>query len=230
MNKLFTTSALLCALSLGFTSCSKDDDNTIVTEQEYQAKVTVKDGETVNLANISRTSNSQGTINRKGNVYSLRNFKQFTVGDDNKATTTAATTYYLDFKENDGASSNNFMVYVNAKGSNVDLATNSLKGYTLSYIDKAFDEVKATDQFVAAKNNLLGLQSAYAPNVIGWANYTGAPNHQVLAVANRTIIVLKDNKPFFKIRMNSVYENETMNHEVAPNNYFFYSIDYQELQ
>lgn len=26
MNKLFTTAALLCALSLGFTSCSKDDD------------------------------------------------------------------------------------------------------------------------------------------------------------------------------------------------------------
>ncbi|MNG83463.1 hypothetical protein D3C87_543210 [compost metagenome] len=230
MNKLFTTAALLCALSLGFTSCSKDDDNVIITEQEYQAKVSVKDGETVNLANISRTSNSQGTINRKGNVYSLRNFKQFIVGDDNKATTTAATTYYFDFKENDGASNNNFMIYVNAKGSNVDLATNSLKGYTLSYIDKAFDEVKASDQFIAATNNLLGLQSAYAPNVIGWANYTGAPNHQVLAVANRTIIVLKDNKPFFKIRMNSVYENETMNREVAPNNYFFYSIDYQEFK
>ncbi|MCS4226075.1 hypothetical protein [Sphingobacterium sp. BIGb0165] len=230
MNKLFTTAALLCALSLGFTSCSKDDDKVEQVEQEYQAKVMVKDGETVDLKKVSKTINTQGTIKRTGKIYSLRNFRQFTIGEDGKATTTAAETFYFDFKENDGISKADFVVSINAKGSNVDFVTNNSKGYTLSYIDKAFDEVKATDEFTAAKNNLLGLQSTYAPNVIGWANYTGAPNHQVLAVANRTIIVLKDNKPFFKIRMNSVYENETMNREVAPNNYFFYSIDYQEFK
>lgn len=230
MNKLFTTAALVCALSLGFTSCSKDDDKVEQVEPEYQAKVMVKDGETVDLTKVSKTINTQGTVKRTGKTYSLRNFRQFTIGEDGKATTTAAETYYFDFKENDGLSKADFVVSINAKGSNVDLITNNSKGYTLSYIDKAFHEVKATDEFTAAKNNLLGLQSTYAPNVIGWADYTGSPNHQVLAVANRTIIISKDAKPFFKIRMNSVYENETMNREVAPNNYFFYSIDYQEFK
>ncbi|WP_294186466.1 hypothetical protein [uncultured Sphingobacterium sp.] len=230
MNRLFTTAALLCALSLGFTSCSKDDDKVEQVEPEYQAKVMVKDGETVDLTKVSKTINTQGTIKRTGNTYSLRNFKQFTIDEDGKATTTAAQTYYFDFKENDGLNASDFIVSFNAKSSNVDLITNNVKGYTLSFIDKAFEDVKSTDQFTSESNNLLGLQSSYAPNVIGWANYTGQPNHQVLAVANRTIIISKEGKPFFKIRMNNVYENETMNREIAPNNYFFYSIDYQEFK
>jgi len=230
MNKLFTTAALVCALSLGFTSCSKDDDKVEQVEPEYQAKVMVKDGETVDLTKVSKTINTQGTIKRTGKTYSLRNFRQFTIDEDGKATTTAAETFYFDFKENDGLSAADFVVSINAKGTNVDFVTNSTKGYTLSYIDKAFEEVKANDQFIAATNNLLGLQSAYAPNVIGWSNYTGSPNHQILAVTNRTLIISKDNRPFFKIRMNSVYENEKPEQEIAPRNYYFYSIDYQEFK
>ncbi|WP_286727596.1 MULTISPECIES: hypothetical protein [Sphingobacterium] len=230
MNRLFTTAALLCALSLGFTSCSKDDDKVEQVEPEYQAKVMVKDGETVDLTKVSKTINTQGTIKRTGNTYSLRNFKQFTIGEDGKATTTAAQTYYFDFKENDGLNASDFIVSINAQPTNVDFITNAIKGYTLSYIEKPFDEVKSTDQFLVAKDNLLGLQTSFAPNVIGWADYTGKPNHQIVAVANRTIIISKEGKPFFKIRMNNVYENETMNREIAPNNYFFYSIDYQEFK
>jgi len=76
MNRLFTTAALLCALSLGFTSCSKDDDKVEQVEPEYQAKVMVKDGETVDLTKVSKTINTQGTIKRTFQaVYNWRRWK-----------------------------------------------------------------------------------------------------------------------------------------------------------
>jgi len=227
MNKLFTTAALLCALSLGFTSCSKDDDKVEQVEQEYQAKVMVKDGETVDLKKVSKTINTQGTIKRTGKIYSLRNFRQFTIGEDGKASTKQETIFYFDFKENDAIAKENMMVSINATRSNVDFKTNQGKGYTLSYIDKAFDEVVVADKFIATEGNVLGLQPIVK---IGWADYTGGPNHQVAAVKNRTLIIAKDGKPFFKIRMNSIYENEKPERDIAPENMHFYSIDYQEFK
>jgi hypothetical protein len=77
MNRLFKITALACALTVGFTACDKDDE--LPLEQEYQAKVMVKDGESKDLANVSTTINTEGTISRKGSLYSLRDFRQFTI-------------------------------------------------------------------------------------------------------------------------------------------------------
>lgn len=229
MNKLFKIAALACTLTLGFTACDKDDEQPLEQEQEYQAKVMVKDGETKDLAEVSTTINTEGTIARAGSVYALRNFRQFTIGEDGKATTTAATDFYFDFKENDGTNAAATPVIIPATTA-AKLIANVEKGYTLYYIDKAFEEVTAEDNFLAAAENTLGLQSQYAPNVIGWANYTGSPNHQVVPVAGRTIVIFKGEKPYFKFRINSVYSNGAPEKEVAPTNYFYYSIDYQEFQ
>src|SRR5690606_40818226 len=82
MNKLFRVAAIACFITVGFTACEKnnhmpDDD----TDPEHQPKVVVKDGETKDLANVSTTSNTQGTISRDGERYALRNFRQFVMED-----------------------------------------------------------------------------------------------------------------------------------------------------
>jgi hypothetical protein len=227
MNRLFKITALACALTVGFTACDKDDE--LPLEQEYQAKVMVKDGESKDLANVSTTINTEGTISRKGSLYSLRDFRQFTIDEDGKATETAAKDFYFDFKENDGTDDTESPITIPATTA-AKLIANADKGYTLYYIDKAFESVTASDDFLAAAENTLGLQSSYTPNVIGWANYTGGPNHQVLPVEGRTIVLFKDGEPYFKFRINSVYSNEQPEQEVAPTNYFYYSIDYQEFK
>ncbi|QBQ40768.1 hypothetical protein E2P86_06225 [Sphingobacterium psychroaquaticum] len=228
MNKLFKMTVLACVITVGFTACDKDD-KPAQEEKEYQAKVMVKEGETVDLTKVSKTKNSEGTINRKGQIYSVRNFRQFTLGEDGKPTTTVAKNFYIDFKENDGVTEAEAVITLPAELTAI-LKSNTEKGYTLRYIDKAFDAVTANDTFLEAPNNTLGLESQYTPNVIGWLIYTGRPNHQVNTKTGRTIVVFKDNKPFFKFRVNSVYSNETMEKEVQPGNYFYYSIDYQEFK
>ncbi len=227
MNRLFTTAALLCALSLGFTSCSKDDDKVEQVEPEYQAKVMVKDGETVDLTKVSKTINTQGTIKRTGNTYSLRNFKQFSIGEDGKATTTAAQTYYFDFKENDGQQTTDAPLTLIAQQRVMDVIANTAKSFTLSYIDKAYETVNSADQFVALTDNKAGI--VIGSTGIGWAGYN-TTTHHVIAVKDRTFILSKDGKPYFKFRVNNVYSDETPNKAIASDNYVFYSIDYQEFK
>lgn len=231
MNKLFKMTALACALTVGFTACDKNDEIPLEQEQDqdYQAKVMVKDGETKDLAEVSTTINTEGTISRNGNVYALRNFRQFTIDGDGDVTTTVATNFYFDFKENDGTNDTETPLIIPATTA-AKLIANEDKGYTLYYIDKAFETVTINDDFIAAAENTLGLQSSYTPDVIGWASYTGGPKHQVIPVENRTIVIFKDGKAFFKLRINSVYSNEEPEKEEAPTNYFYYSIDYQEFQ
>ncbi|WP_312336403.1 hypothetical protein [Sphingobacterium sp.] len=235
MNRLFTTAALLCALSLGFTSCSKDDDKVEQVEPEYQAKVMVKDGETVDLTKVSKTINTQGTIKRTGNTYSLRNFKQFTMGEDGKATTTASADYYFDFKENDATSDADKMLSLSGTAA-VTLKTNTEKGYTLSYIDKSFDQVQASDQLISIENNASEIYKMIIPPATqtirtesGWCNYS-LVNHIVTVVENRTLVISKDKKPLFKIRMNSIYSDGKPNADEKASNMVFYSIDYQEFK
>ena len=227
MNKLFTTAALVCALSLGFTSCSKDDDKVEQVEPEYQAKVMVKDGETVDLTKVSKTINTQGTVKRTGKTYSLRNFRQFTIGEDGKATTTAAETYYFDFKENDATLAADAPLILVAKQRVMDINANVLKSFNLSYIDKPFDQVSSTDQFISISDNKAGI--SMSTSVIGWASYN-LITHHVIAVKDRTFILLKEGKPYFKFKVNSVYSDEKPNKEIASDNYVFYSIDYQEFK
>ncbi|MEJ5053820.1 hypothetical protein [Sphingobacterium sp. MYb382] len=224
MNKLFKTAAFAVVLAIGFTSCSKDSDN---EEPEYAAKVTLKDGETKDLSTVASAKNTVGTINRKGNVYGIRNFRQLTLGQDGKPTTTAEREFFFDFKENDATAATDAMVSFTGYDRAPNLKSNVAKGFTLSYIDKAFDSVLANDQFIAAKDNSLGLNSA---SVVGWANYSGAPNHQILPVANRTFVIIKDGKALFKFKINSVYSNEKPEKDVQPTNYFFYSVDYKEFK
>jgi len=228
MNNLFKIAAMACMVTLGFTACEKDDKNP--EKQEYQAKVMVKSGETKNLADVSTTDNTEGMISRSGDVYSLRNFRQFTIDDSDLPTTTAANSYYIDLKENDGTNETDAALTMNATQRDMDIIANASKGYTLSYIDKAFETVAATDEFIALEDNKLGILTPFSPEgSIGWANYDMSVHH-ILAIEGRTLILSKDDEALFKFRVNSIYSDETPNKESASDNYVYYSIDYQEFK
>lgn len=232
MKNLFTPIALVCALTFGFTSCSKDDNTPTIPD--YQANVMVKDGETIDLAKASKTKNTEGTISRKGKVYSLRDFRQFSIDEEGITTTTPDKTYFFDFKENDGSPHTDFIASMSGTTS-VTFSTNDEKGYTLSFIDKNFDLVTANDQFTAIEDNTSAIHKMTIPpgveterTAAGWCNYN-AITHIVSAVENRTLIVSKERKPYFKIRINSIYSNGEPNTPEKASNMMFYSIDYQEF-
>jgi len=232
MNKLFKTAAFAVVLAIGFTSCSKDSDN---EEPEYAAKVTLKDGETKDLSTVASAKNTEGTIGRQNNVYAIRNLRQVTIttAADGKTTTVANPNFFFDFKENDATVESDAMVVLPGTLAS-KLKSNVAKGYTLSYIDKAFESVTANDQFIAAKDNTLALhkmndRAQPDPTIEGWLIYTPA-NHQVNPVQNRTLIISKDGKALFKFRANSVYSGGKPEKDDSPRNYFFYSVDYKEFK
>src|SRR5690606_28215122 len=97
-------------------------------DQEYQARVMVKDGETKKLADVSVSINTEGTISRHGAVYSLRNFRQFIIGEDGAVTENVAPQFYFNFKENDGVSAEDAMLTLNATQRNMDVVSNTSRG------------------------------------------------------------------------------------------------------
>lgn len=240
----FLSAALILAVS--FSACSTDDDIAPQPEPEYEARIMIEDGATVDISDKSVVDNVTGKITREGQVYQLRDF-QITDGipveqkdflgnpilDENGDPVTKESSldiFYFDFKENDAATEDDYLVTLGASTSTANLLVDTVNGYGLSYIDKAFESVNANDTFTEAEDNQLGLRTPYTPDVEAWLEYTGGPNHQVLPVEGRTYILTKDGKPYFKFRVNSVYSGGEPERERAPGNYFFYSIDYQEFK
>ena len=227
MNKLFKTAAFAVVLAIGFSSCSKDSDN---DAPEYAAKVTLKDGETKQLSTAASAKNTEGTISRKGNVYAIRDLRQVTITEANGTTkTTANANYFFDFKENDATAEADGMVYFPTNSRAPILKSNEAKGYTLSYIDKAFETTSAKDQFTAVSEKGLGLNGFPNAEVIGWLNYARSTSI-VTPVTNRTYVISKAGKALFKFRVNSVYSNEKPEKDAEATNYYFYSVDYQEFK
>jgi len=109
----------------------------------------------------------------------------------------------------------------------MDVIANTAKSFTLSYIDKAYETVNSADQFMALADNKAGI--VIGTTGIGWAGYN-LDTHHVIAVKDRTFILSKDGKPYFKFRVNNVYSDEKPNKAMASDNYVFYSIDYQEFK
>lgn len=214
---------LLCTLSLTAFSCSKDDDSA-PKEEEYQAKVMLKDGETERFISTSSTKGTEGLISRQGDVYAIRDFRQGKLNTTGTAIEMANAVFYFNFKENDGMAESDAQLVLNATQRNMDLIPNIKNGYKLSYIDKAFSEVKPTDQLIPIEKAGVSLGSG-----IGWANYDFTIHH-VVAAENRTFILSKDEKVLFKFRINSAYSGGKPNAERESTNYVFYSIDYQEFK
>lgn len=238
---LFTATAITCALSFGFVSCSSDDDDHF----DPNATISTKD-----LASNSQTKNSKGIVTEKASgIFELRNFQQFeldgngqiiiedveikeggkVIRTEKKEKTTAV--YYFDIAKNDAAAENNHSISLSGT-TKVEVTANTEAGYTLSFIDNIpFADVKASDTFNAIKSNTSGLRKMYWNETIrdiseqGWCDYF-ADTHEVRPVADRTLILSKDGKALYKIKMNSIYQNET---PIDFKNFVFYSIDYQAL-
>lgn len=225
MNRLLKITALACVLTIGFTACEKDNNTPEdETDQEYQAKVMVKDGETKDLADVSTTVNTEGTISRNGDRYALRNFRQFEM-EEGEVTEDVATAFYFDFKENDAVEAEDAPLTWIAEAMEMGVQPNTAKGYTLSYIDKDFASVTVEDDLIDVEK--MGI--ALFPGAIGWATYNMG-THMIEAVEDRTLVLSKDGEPQFKFQIRSIYSDETPNQEIGPTNYIYFSVDYQEFK
>ncbi|MCY4779808.1 hypothetical protein ORI89_09100 [Sphingobacterium sp. UT-1RO-CII-1] len=238
---LFSAAAITLALSFGFTSCSSDDDDYVPIDPVTKLN---KD-----LSKDSKTENTIGTIVGNDNgVVQLRNFRQVVKND--KEEEIESPLFYFDFINHDAGTEEQHNISL-AAPSSMAITANLEAGYTLSYIDKDFKDVKADDQFTPLKsevkdkegNTKTVSQSGLRDMLIngtprrldefGWCDYIFTENnketHRVIAIENRTLILVKDSKPLVKFKVNNIYENEKPNKEEKPDNYRFYSIDYQAL-
>ncbi|APU97276.1 hypothetical protein AACH28_04880 [Sphingobacterium thalpophilum] len=172
MNRLFTTAALLCALSLGFTSCSKDE--AVVEEPTEQPEEKPEDPKLSDETAVSSTA----TIAVPSGVKTFYDFKTNTVQEETKSMINLSGMYGSTLQN---TSSDNY------KMGYFDQANTSIEKLTLTSVLAA--NITLTDK--------LGIDasSAGAP-VTGptWIIYDFANNHAVYPTANRYIVMYKGEK------------------------------------
>ncbi|MEZ0454698.1 hypothetical protein ABTW24_24130 [Sphingobacterium thalpophilum] len=172
MNRLFTTAALLCALSLGFTSCSKDES--VVEEPTEQPEEKPEDPKLSDETAVSATAK----IEVPSGVKTFYDFKTNAVQEEAKSMINLSGMY----------------------GST--LQNTSSDNYKMGYFDQEHTSIeKLTLASVLAANitltDKLGIDasSAGVPVTLPtWIIYDFANNHAVYPTANRYIVMYKGEK------------------------------------
>lgn len=128
MNKLFTTAALVCALSLGFTSCSKDDDKVEESKLSDATAVTA-------IATIEIPSGAKV----------FYDFKTNTVQDEGKGMINLSGTYGSTLQNTSTA--NYKMGYFDQENTSIEkLSLSSVLSADIKLTDKLGIEFAGTDQ------------------------------------------------------------------------------------
>lgn len=172
--------------------------------------------------------NTKGTLALVSGVYQARNFHQGTVQnltDTTQWAVKAGKYFYKLGTTNDGADSTDVNYDFKFQGSATgDFVANPSK-YTLGYVDQAFSSVTASTSFTSVASGVLGYNRT---GVAGWYNYN-ISTHIVSAVQNRTILLIEDGTPVYKIRINSIYKDGAPDTPTAATDYPYFSFDYQAL-
>ncbi|MGB3065841.1 hypothetical protein [Sphingobacterium thalpophilum] len=172
MNRLFTTAALLCALSLGFTSCSKDES--VVEEPTEQPEEKPEDPKLSDETAVSATAK----IEVPSGVKTFYDFKTNAVQEEAKSMINLSGMYGSTLQN---TSSDNY------KMGYFDQENTSIEKLTLASVLAA--NITLTDK--------LGIDasSAGVPVTLPtWIIYDFANNHAVYPTANRYIVMYKGEK------------------------------------
>lgn len=172
MNRLFTTAALLCALSLGFTSCSKDES--VVEEPTEQPEEKPEDPKLSDETAVSATAK----IEVPSGVKTFYDFKTNAVQEEAKSMINLSGMYGSTLQN---TSSDNY------KMGYFDQENTSIEKLTLASVLAA--NITLTDK--------LGIDasSAGVPVTLPtWIIYDFANNHTVYPTANRYIVMYKGEK------------------------------------
>lgn len=172
MNRLFTAAALLCALSLGFTSCSKDES--VVEEPTEQPEEKPEDPKLSDETAVSATAK----IEVPSGVKTFYDFKTNAVQEEAKSMINLSGMYGSTLQN---TSSDNY------KMGYFDQENTSIEKLTLASVLAA--NITLTDK--------LGIDasSAGVPVTLPtWIIYDFANNHAVYPTANRYIVMYKGEK------------------------------------
>jgi len=228
-------SILTCAFGIAITSmmvsCSKNGDiEAPLLKPATLATSPASVGDSVVLDTINGTKGYLKTL--ATGVYGARNFHQGTVPDlvDTTQWSNPASTYYYSLSNNDGGNSGNWDFKFSGTA-NADFTVNTSK-YTLSYTNTVFGSVTSGTSTTpisggtAGYNSLTGIGNSSSS---GWYIYSIA-THIMSSYQPRTYVLTPvGSGTKWKIKLNSVYKNETPNSGYAATNYPFMSFDYSAL-
>jgi len=213
-------------------SCQKEKDFEF---ENSNLKMEALSGTTANGTTNFTAPNTKGylTTNADG-TYGARNFSQGTVPDevDESKWKTPADTYYFNLTQNNGATESDYDFKFSGTA-NANFTVNSAK-YELYYINEEISDVDYLDQDgrilipngTAGYNSLSGIGNSLNA---GWYIYN-IRTHIMTSYAPRTyILVNKSTGNSFKIKLRSVYKDETPNSSQAANNFPFMSFDYKKF-
>lgn len=232
--KFTTLSIALSIATIGMTaSCKKDNALAPSLEEQSFSKRAVTPPSTIGGTVNFTAAGTKGYLKTIATgTYGARNFHQGTVADqvDTTQWKNPASTYYYDLINNDGGTSSSYDFQFSGTA-NASLTVNTTK-YNLYYVNTAFDAVTAVtvgtliSTGTAGSNSLNGTGN---PTSAGWYIYN-LSNHIMSSYSPRTYIVEnKTTKTKWKLRLNSVYKDETPNASVAATNFPFMSFDYKKL-
>lgn len=232
--KFTTLSIALGLAAIGMTaSCSKDNSLAPSIEEQSPSKRAVTPSTTIGgTVNFTATGTKGYLKTIATGTYGARNFHQGTVPDlvDTTQWKNPASTYYYNLITNDGGTSTSYDFQFSGTA-NASLTVNTSK-YDLYYVNTAFDAVTAATTGTLISTGTAGSNSingAGNPSSAGWYIYN-ISNHIMSSYGPRTYIL--ENKTTgdkWKLRLNSVYKDETPNASIAATNFPFMSFDYKKL-
>jgi len=233
--KFTTLSIALGLAAIGMTtSCSKDNPLAPSVEEQSLSKRAVTPSTTIGGTVNFTASGTKGYLKTIATgTYGARNFHQGTVPDlvDTTQWKNPASTYYYNLITNDGGTSTSYDFQFSGTA-NASLTVNTAK-YKLYYLNTAFESVTTLpvganliSDGIAASNSTNGTGN---PNSTGWYIYN-ISNHIMSSYGPRTYILEdKTTGDKWKLRLNSVYKDETPNSGFAATNFPFMSFDYKKL-
>ena len=232
--KFRTLSIALGIAAIGMTaSCSKDNSLAPSIEEQSLSKRAVTPSTTIGgTVNFTATGTKGYLKTIATGTYGARNFHQGTVPDlvDTTQWKNPAGTYYYNLITNDGGTSTSYDFQFSGTA-NASLTVNTTK-YNLYYVNTAFESVSVSTSATLISNGTAASNSTNGvgnPNSTGWYIYN-ISNHIMSSYGPRTYILEnKTTHELWKLRLNSVYKDETPNSGFAATNFPFMSFDYKKL-
>ncbi|MFT4204684.1 MAG: hypothetical protein QM610_12335 [Chitinophagaceae bacterium] len=220
---------LTCAVGLAvigmMASCSKENVSTPESETTPGSNV----GDSVALDTVNGT---KGYLVTLSDGYGARNFHQGTEAstEDTNQWADPASTYYYLLSSNDGGDSSDWDFKFSGTA-NANFTVNTTK-YTLSYVNTSFDSVTLSTTTTAISSGIAGYNSfsgTGSSTSSGWYIYN-ISTHIMSSYQSRTYVLTPvGSGSTWKIKLRSVYWNETPNASYAATNYPFMSFDYAKL-
>ncbi len=226
MKKQLTSILLVSVITMIAFSCSKDDNNNIAAVNKGDNGMSI--GDTLSLNN-SYTKGYLTLIAEK--TFYVGNLTQGTGVNttDTFAFATKNSNVYYSLSGFKGDYTDYDIIFGKSYALTVDTSK-----YTLSFINKSFEDVADTTGGTLIKTGLAGMNNTYpsldaVPTAAGWYIYNSS-THIVNAYGTRTYIITnKSTGDYYKFHIVSMYSGAQPESPNAALNFPFYHFEYMKM-